>query len=284
MTITDQTIADKVKFEEYQKKRRELMKRRKTEGKKYKLQADYHIRMNEYDREFNVEALNMDDALDQIYDELASDHNVDQSDIDVDAPEIISEGEAQPPKPISCPACGSVDIEANDGQDKISVPYGPEVEYTKTIHRCHACGTVGDFTGDNDAKIKFAQAKSQGESAKFMIEQLTTSPDDRPALTPSYIERALRIQSGSTKLWKMGMISDVALALLRIIHTFPWLLQVSDADFNPEITRVILRSYIKRLNATAPNCPFPIHRIQEANAASADNASKPESESSASET
>jgi len=45
MTIVDQTITDKVKFEEYQKKHRELMKQRKTEGKKYKLRADYHIRM-----------------------------------------------------------------------------------------------------------------------------------------------------------------------------------------------------------------------------------------------
>jgi ribosomal protein L20A (L18A) len=273
--VFDQIIADKVKFEEYQKKRRELMKRRKTEGKKYKLQVDYHIRMNEYDREFNVEALNMDDALDQIYDELASDHNVDQSDIDVDAPEVVSEGEAQPPKPISCPACGSADIEANDGQDTISVPYGPAVAYTKTIHHCHACRTVGDFTGDNDAKIKFAQAKSQGESAKFMIEQLTTSPNVyQPVLTPSYVERALRVQSGSTKLWKMGMISDTALSLLRIVYTFPWLLQVSDASFNPEIARIICLAYLKRLNETAPNCPFPIHHSQEANTAAADDGDK----------
>ncbi len=89
-------------------KRRELLKRRKEEGKKYKLQVDYTIRMRD-DKEFELLAVDLDDALDQIYAEIADEHNVEENDIEVEEPEVISIGDvATTPKPaLVCPSCSS---------------------------------------------------------------------------------------------------------------------------------------------------------------------------------
>lgn len=283
--IQDPPITAAQKFEEDRRKHSDLIKKRKAEGKKFKLQVDYTIRVHD-DKEFEFVAIDLQDAIDQVYAELADDHNVEEVDIDLEVPEVLSVDAiaTTPPPPLACPACGSTEIVAKAESRCISVPYGPEVEYACTIYTCSACGSQGDFTGENDAKIQKAKIDSEIASANFMLDQLTKGIGDRPGLTPTYIERALRNKIGTVKLWRLGLISDTALSLLRIIHTFPWLLQVSDADFHPEITRTILRSYIKRLNAAAPNSLFPIHRSQEASTACNSSDGKIESESSRSET
>lgn len=52
MSIEDQRISDKIKWEERQRKRKELNERRKTEGKKYEIAVDYQIRMDRIDEHF----------------------------------------------------------------------------------------------------------------------------------------------------------------------------------------------------------------------------------------
>jgi hypothetical protein len=149
----------------------------------------------------------------------------------------------KPPKTILCPACGSPDVTAEKKERTISVPYGPAAEFLETVYTCNACGTDGDFANENDVVVNKALALSRNESAKLMLQKMTEGPGE---FTLAYIERALRLPSGLLKLWKMGLLSNTALSLLRIVYTFPWLLQISDANFQPEITSKICQSYLRR--------------------------------------
>lgn len=48
----------------------------------------------------------------------------------------------------------------------------------------------------------------------------------------AYIERALRLPQRTLARWKTGECSAPAIALLRLVRTYPWLLAVADDSFN----------------------------------------------------
>lgn len=50
-------------------------------------------------------------------------------------------------------------------------------------------------------------------------------------ITNTYFEKALRIPFGSLKKWRSGKILPEEIALLKIIDTFPYLLEIADNNF-----------------------------------------------------
>ncbi len=131
-----------------------------------------------------------------------------------------------------CPACGSADIQAENVDESLPVPYGPAATFSTIQYTCNTCGESGDFTGENTAIINEALQKSISVSASTILEQLSAE-----GISAAYFERAMRLPSRTTARWKSGELSAAALALLRLVCTYPWLLEVSDADFESSVSK-----------------------------------------------
>lgn len=246
------------KAKEIWKANQEKHAKRQKEGKTYRLRADYRIEKQVLDEEFEVLALDLNDAIDLVYDHIADVHTIATRDVEMDEPEVISIADqaSAPVMQTKCPVCSSANVEARKEARSLPVPYGPPAEFTEVVYTCKDCSSSGDFAHENDQVVQDALAKSNSAAARHMLQTL-----HELSLTSSYIERALRIKQLTTTIWERGgYVSAISLALLRLIYTFPWLLQVSDADFHPEITRKICEAYFNRISRYPADTPFPIRR------------------------
>jgi len=100
------------------------------------------------------------------------------------------------------------------------------------LEKCLVCGESGDFSGANDEQIVKALEIAKKESAVVMLEYLSNL-----GIKMSYMERALELPTRTIARWKGGELSAATLALLRIIRTFPWILEVADAHFDQSVAK-----------------------------------------------
>lgn len=146
-----------------------------------------------------------------------------------------------------CPACGSTDIVTSERTRQFSVPFGPLVSVPQTNNVCSVCGEEGDFAGANDTRITLARHDSAKESVPKMLATLAAS-----GITMAYIERALELPVRTVARWKSGDFSAAPLALLRIIATFPWMLEVAERGFKREhVNTAVMNEGLKILRLVA---------------------------------
>lgn len=126
--------------------------------------------------------------------------------------------------PLQCPVCGSSDIEVREETRHVTVPFAAPVEYSTRVHTCHACDDVFE---ESEEPFKVAERAAIAASANNIINTLADS-----GITMAYIERALRLPQRTLARWKAGDCSAGAIALLRIVGTFPGILEVADKDFD----------------------------------------------------
>lgn len=128
-----------------------------------------------------------------------------------------------------CPACGV------NGDDNYVTTYKDRIifhHYDKVfvpnlrLDQCTACKTEGDFTGENTAKIATALQKSD----HLFIARASKALADK-GYTPVDIERVLGIRPFGT-IRDLGWEHPLALAILRMVYTFPWLLEVGSRGFS----------------------------------------------------
>lgn len=129
---------------------------------------------------------------------------------------------------MKCPSCGSDQVDLAYKPEKFEVPYGPSVEAALRVDECLTCDFKGDIDGVNDARITQAIADSTKASIPAMIAILEGN-----GYALVYCERALRIPFGSFKKWREdpGSMDPAAVVMLRMIATYPWLLQAADDNF-----------------------------------------------------
>lgn len=128
---------------------------------------------------------------------------------------------------LMCPACGFTDLTATEHTRILEIPYGPSTTVLEKFHKCNACGFEGDIIGDNDGVISEALRKSEIVSVKLMLNELESQ-----GITMAYFERALRLPISITKKWIAGEnISPSVVVLLRIIRSYPGILEVADGNF-----------------------------------------------------
>lgn len=130
---------------------------------------------------------------------------------------------------INCPNCGSEDVKSLSEVNTRQLTLGREFEYESVLHECNTCGEKGDFTGDGDTKYLVALKDAQKALQKSLIDDL-----GKMGFTMAYIERALELPQRTLARWKNGDLSAANLALLRIIRTMPWILNVADHNFNQQ--------------------------------------------------
>jgi hypothetical protein len=131
---------------------------------------------------------------------------------------------------LSCPVCGSENVAITMSQRSIAAPLGPTVAFDVETDTCANCGESGDFAKRNDELIRDAEQKSAAASVESLLGSLSHS-----GRSMAYMERALSLPPRTIGRWKGGETSAAAMALMRCVFTYPWLLEVADARFSPRI-------------------------------------------------
>lgn len=135
-----------------------------------------------------------------------------------------------------CPACGSTQVTTTTESRSLTVPFAKKTTFTTIVHTCKNCRESGDFTGDNETKI----AEAEQIASREAIENILTALKHKNR-TLAYIERALRLPQRTINRWKNGECSSAVAALLRVIGTYPWVIEVADNDFaEPFATQKLL--------------------------------------------
>lgn len=128
----------------------------------------------------------------------------------------------------SCPSCGSKNLEVKHETRHISLPFASPIQYETVIDFCKDCEMEGDFLGINEQNLPTLIEKAKKESATQMIGDLV----ERKKLSMSYMERALDLPMRTMMRWKSGeSISAAAVTLLRVVETYPWIVEVADAQY-----------------------------------------------------
>jgi hypothetical protein len=128
----------------------------------------------------------------------------------------------------SCPVCGSTDLKEKGVTEKIKAPYGPEISFEAIENTCSVCGEEGDFFNKSEDLILSALRESTEVSIDTILNSLNGLE-----ISNAYFERALRLPPRTLARWKNKKLSASSLALLRMVGTYPWLLEVADRDFEP---------------------------------------------------
>lgn len=132
----------------------------------------------------------------------------------------------------SCPACGSDSISTTEIHNRIHIAYGDDEEYIEIVDHCVSCGEEGDFSGENDTEINKALNIARRHSVCNMVDFLQSQN-----VKTAYLERALELPARTVNRWKTKEPSASGLTLLRIIRTYPWILEVADADYDETFSR-----------------------------------------------
>ncbi len=131
------------------------------------------------------------------------------------------------PTKIQCPACGSESVTTSHRDATISIPFGEPARFEESVNACATCGMEGDFLGQNDTIAAEAVKRAVSESARAIVDQLSSR-----GVSMAHFERALRLPQRTLARWKTGEVSHHAVALLRLVRTYPWLLEVADHSFD----------------------------------------------------
>lgn len=127
---------------------------------------------------------------------------------------------------LRCPLCESDNVSSSSHKRTVVAPLGVPVAYDHHLDVCAKCGEKGDFSKANDVRIQKAEAESATLSVGRLLDDLASR-----GISPSYIERAMAMPALTVARWRDGTASAEALALLRVIHTYPWILEVADRRF-----------------------------------------------------
>jgi len=131
-----------------------------------------------------------------------------------------------------CPVCGSDKLEKILKKNIFPIPYGQPVEYKEHFDHCLNCDEYGDYSGANDAAIIQAIENAKKSSVATMLDKL-----NQKGYRFAYIERALGLPQRTTARWKKGEVSASSVALMRVITTYPWILEVADYNYDSVVSK-----------------------------------------------
>lgn len=135
---------------------------------------------------------------------------------------------------IMCPACGATDVIESISTEFKQLTLGPDFEVKFSNYHCNVCGEEGDFSLANDSVV----ASATKEAQKVFVKNTLNEFDSKIPLVR--IERALELPFRTLNRWKSGDFSASSLALLRILKTYPWIIDVADNRFNKRSASVSL--------------------------------------------
>ncbi|MGP1602419.1 hypothetical protein [Treponema sp.] len=134
-----------------------------------------------------------------------------------------------------CPVCGGVNLERSFVKKTIG---GNEISLVNYV--CHDCGEEGDFFNENDKKISGAFVQKHLDESLEILSRL-----EQQKRNFAGIERALNIPQRTFSKWKNKKTkpSAPAIALLKFLDIFPWLVDIADNKFDKIAADNILLKY-----------------------------------------
>lgn len=131
-------------------------------------------------------------------------------------------------KNIKCPACGAIDFKLIKEEKSIQAPYGPELTETEITYTCNICDSEFDYNDIIGKKKESSLEISKKKSINEMLSHLS-----KIGYSMAAIERALELPQRTISRWKANKeLSSIGIALLRIIRTYPWILEVAEKKFD----------------------------------------------------
>jgi len=103
---------------------------------------------------------------------------------------------------------------------------GQEFLYKEILYKCDSCEEEGDFNAETDKNFLNAQKDAQVIFAKNSLENMSNV-----GITMAMFERVFELPTRTLTRWKNGDFSASALALLRIVATYPWIIEVAEHKF-----------------------------------------------------
>lgn len=131
-------------------------------------------------------------------------------------------------KDMECPVCGSYNITISYNEDIAQAAFGTVVPFKEKVIKCNACEST--FSDDNISENPYSKAleQSKKESIGLILGSLLEM-----GYTLASMERALELPQRTMSQWKSGRdLSAAGIALLRIIKTYPWIIEVADAKYD----------------------------------------------------
>lgn len=126
-----------------------------------------------------------------------------------------------------CPACGSTEMTRYESKKFDQLTLGNKFFYDEIYYKCNSCSEEGDFLSETDQNYVSAQKNAQLDMIKEILDGF-----NRSNISMAMLERVFELPARTLTRWKNGDFSSSGLALLRILATFPWIINVAEHKFN----------------------------------------------------
>lgn len=127
---------------------------------------------------------------------------------------------------VTCPACGSNQTTRSEKESFADLTLGSKFSFSEVNYKCNSCGEEGDFLAETDKNYLAAQKEAQSNLLKQLVETMNNA-----GITMAMFERVFELPARTLTRWKNGDFSSSALALLRIVITYPWIIEVAENKF-----------------------------------------------------
>jgi DNA-binding transcriptional regulator YiaG len=139
----------------------------------------------------------------------------------------------------TCPLCGSKNLEKSEKQSSGKITLGESFSFKEVYSKCFHCHEEFDLSYETDRNYKNAEKKAQKKFAENAIKELSEQN-----ITMSFFERVFELPIRTLSRWKSGDFSFASLALLRIVETYPWIVEVAEHGFEESFSKMILTQIV----------------------------------------
>lgn len=148
---------------------------------------------------------------------------------------------------VICPMCGSQDVARFEKQSLTQLTLGDRFAFKEIYFKCNSCKEEGDFLAETDKYYLIAQKEAQGKLVKQILENLSEA-----GIAMAMLERVFELPIKTLTRWKGGDFSSSAIALLRIIITYPWIIEVAEHRFDSNFaSQAVIKAAIKEFEQEA---------------------------------
>ena len=100
----------------------------------------------------------------------------------------------------------------------------------------------GDFLAETDKNYLSSQKEAQNKLVKQLLENMNNA-----GITMAMFERVFELPTRTLTRWKNGDFSSSSLALLRIVETYPWIIEVAEKKFENAYSKYAMHNCSTRI-------------------------------------
>lgn len=148
-----------------------------------------------------------------------------------------------------CPICEMGELIESVESETIMDLFAGEIEVRRKFYTCSVCGESADFFNENEPlQIEIEKSKKL-KSIENIIDKF-----EKRGLKLASIERSLELPQRTLSKWKNDHVeaSAAAIALLKYIYTYPWLLELADRNYDPQEAQLLL--WRESFSSLSENC------------------------------